>query len=150
MAASPSASPHRGSPGGMKSAQEEVNQTMDVMRHNMNLLADREERLNTLNDKSSTLQVGAAAFNRSSKKVRWQMEWQRYRIVFLIGVLTIWLLLALYFGKRHEYKTLIGVSILILAIVGVGHEVLQRHFNARVANADPAGLLATPGGSSIM
>mmetsp|Transcript_22979 Transcript_22979/g.42275 ORF Transcript_22979/g.42275 Transcript_22979/m.42275 type:complete len:151 (+) Transcript_22979:87-539(+) len=150
MAGSPSSSPHGGSPGGMKTAHEEVNQTMDVMRHNMNLLAEREERLNNLNDKSSTLQVGAAAFNRSSKKVRWQMEWQRYRMVLLIGVLVIWLIIAIVFYHRHQYKALIGVSILILAIVGVGHELLRRHFSARVNNADPSGLLATPGGSPIM
>merc|ERR1719401_2353283 len=73
---------------------------MGVMRSNMVSLAERGEKLQDLQDKSSVLQGTSNAFSNQAKRLQWEMQWQRYR--FWLGVcLPILWLTSLY--ALHHY-----------------------------------------------
>jgi vesicle-associated membrane protein 4 len=67
------------------------------MRENINKVAQRGERLDTLQDKTDNLAVSAQSFRRGANKVRKQMWWKdmKMRIWIVIGIVVLLLLIIL-------------------------------------------------------
>ncbi|KAI5451123.1 Vesicle membrane receptor protein (v-SNARE) [Naganishia albida] len=92
----PSSSPFgqspTGQPGqtGQKNAtaqlQAQIEETVGVMRENINKVTERGERLDSLQDKTDNLAMSAQGFRRGANRVRKQMWWKDMRMRIIIGV----------------------------------------------------------------
>lgn len=66
--------------------QAQIDDTVGIMRENINKVAERGERLDTLQDKTDNLAVSAQGFRRGANRVRKQMWWKDFRArMCLIG-----------------------------------------------------------------
>jgi vesicle-associated membrane protein 4 len=61
------------------------------MRENINKVAERGERLDSLQDKTDNLAVSAQGFRRGANRVRKQMWWKDFKmkICLIIGVIIL-------------------------------------------------------------
>lgn len=70
--------------------QAQIDDTVGIMRENINKVAERGERLDTLQDKTDNLAVSAQGFRRGANRVRKQMWWKDFRArMCLIGGVVI-------------------------------------------------------------
>lgn len=71
--------------------QQQVNDTVDIMRDNLNKVAERGERLDSIQDKADNLAVSAQGFRRGANRVRKQMWWKdmKMRLCIVIGIIVI-------------------------------------------------------------
>ncbi|KAF8319976.1 synaptobrevin [Clavulina sp. PMI_390] len=77
-----------GRPGGSSKTaaiQAQIDDTVDIMKSNINKVAERGERLDDLQDKTDTLAVSAQGFRRGANKVRKNMWWKDMKMRFIIG-----------------------------------------------------------------
>ncbi|OLL24067.1 Protein ARG5,6, mitochondrial [Neolecta irregularis DAH-3] len=65
--------------------QKEIDETVGVMRDNINKVADRGERLDNLQDKTNNLAVSAQGFKRGANRVRKQMWWKDMKMRLCIA-----------------------------------------------------------------
>ncbi|KAL7009644.1 Vesicle membrane receptor protein (v-SNARE) [Cystobasidiomycetes sp. EMM_F5] len=67
-----------GSGGNNRTAaiQAEIDQTVNIMQDNIKKVAERGERLDSLQDKTDTLAVSAQGFRRGANRVRKAMWWK--------------------------------------------------------------------------
>lgn len=73
--------------------QAQIDDTVGIMRENINKVAERGERLDTLQDKTDNLAVSAQGFRRGANRVRKQMWWKDFRArMCLIGGIIILLI----------------------------------------------------------
>ncbi|KTW26932.1 uncharacterized protein T551_03394 [Pneumocystis jirovecii RU7] len=65
-------------PGNPKTAviQAQIQDTVGIMRENINKVAQRGERLDSLQDKTESLATSAQGFRRGANRVRKQMWWK--------------------------------------------------------------------------
>ncbi|POS87468.1 synaptobrevin, partial [Erysiphe pulchra] len=65
-------------PGNQRTAalQAQIDDTVGVMRENINKVSQRGERLDALQDKTDNLAVSAQGFRRGANRVRKQMWWK--------------------------------------------------------------------------
>jgi len=83
----PASGPSR--PGGnpkTAAIQAQIDDTVDIMKSNINKVAERGERLDDLQDKTDTLAVSAQGFRRGANKVRKNMWWKDMKMRLIIGV----------------------------------------------------------------
>jgi len=77
-------------PGNVKTQglQDQINETVGIMRDNIRGVAERGERLNDLQDKTDNLAVTAQGFKRGANRVRKNMWWKdmKMRIIIAVGV----------------------------------------------------------------
>ncbi|KAI9826982.1 MAG: SNAP receptor, synaptobrevin [Sarea resinae] len=85
------ASPHSPNNDRMRVLQNQIDDTVGVMRDNINKVSDRGERLDTLQDKTDNLAVSAQGFKRGANRVRKQMWWKdvRMRICLIVGIILL-------------------------------------------------------------
>ncbi|ODV88680.1 hypothetical protein CANCADRAFT_127526 [Tortispora caseinolytica NRRL Y-17796] len=70
--------------------QAQIDDTVGIMRDNINRVAERGERLDSLQDKTDNLAVSAQGFRRGANKVRKQMWWKDMKMrMCLIGGIII-------------------------------------------------------------
>jgi len=77
--------------------QAQIDSTVGIMRENINKVAERGERLDSLQDKTDNLAVSAQGFRRGANRVRKQMWWKDMKmrmcivggIVILIVVIVV-------------------------------------------------------------
>ncbi|CAG8504896.1 4578_t:CDS:2 [Diversispora eburnea] len=83
--------------GGQKTAQiqKQIDDTVGIMRENINRVAERGERLDALQDKTENLTVSAQGFRRGANKVRKRMWWKDMKMRIVLIVVVIVLLLAI-------------------------------------------------------
>jgi len=82
-------------PGSSKSAalQAQIDDTVGVMKENIGKVAQRGERLDSLQDKTDNLAVSAQGFRRGANRVRKQMWWKDMKMrMCLIGGIIILLI----------------------------------------------------------
>jgi len=82
-------------PGSQKTAvlQAQIDDTVGVMRENINKVSQRGERLDSLQDKIDNLAVSAQGFRRGANRVRKQMWWRDMKMrMCLIGGIIILLI----------------------------------------------------------
>lgn len=70
---------------------KQIDDTVGIMRENINKVAERGERLDSLQDKTDNLAVSAQGFRRGANRVRKQMWWKdlKMRMCLLSGVIII-------------------------------------------------------------
>ncbi|KAN0132018.1 Synaptobrevin domain containing protein [Lactarius tabidus] len=66
--------------------QAQINETVDVMRDNIQKVAERGERLDSLQDKTDNLAVSAQGFRRNANRVRKNMWWKDMKMRIIIGI----------------------------------------------------------------
>jgi len=80
-------------PGNQRTAaiQQQIDDTVGIMRENINKVADRGARLDTLQDKTDNLAQSAQGFRRGANRVRKQMWWKdmKMRIWIAIGIIIL-------------------------------------------------------------
>ncbi|KAF4585099.1 SNAP receptor, synaptobrevin [Pleurotus pulmonarius] len=83
--ANPGAGP---SQGNAKTAaiQAQIDDTVGIMRENITKVAERGERLDSLQDKTDNLAVSAQGFRRGANRVRKNMWWKDMKMRIIIGV----------------------------------------------------------------
>ncbi|SPN99991.1 probable synaptobrevin (v-SNARE) homolog [Cephalotrichum gorgonifer] len=71
--------------------QAQIDDTVDVMRDNINKVSQRGERLDALQDKTDNLAVSAQGFRRGANRVRKAMWWKdmKMRMWIAIGVVIL-------------------------------------------------------------
>ncbi|BFZ58559.1 Vesicle membrane receptor protein (v-SNARE) [Savitreella phatthalungensis] len=71
--------------------QAQIDDTVGIMRENINKVAERGERLDTLQDKTDNLAVSAQGFRRGANRVRKQMWWKdfRARMCIIVGIILL-------------------------------------------------------------
>ncbi|CAL3964390.1 unnamed protein product [Diplocarpon coronariae] len=82
-------------PGNQRTAalQAQIDDTVGVMRENINKVSQRGERLDSLQDKTDNLAVSAQGFRRGANRVRKQMWWKDMKMrMCLIGGIIILLI----------------------------------------------------------
>ncbi|KDN37539.1 synaptobrevin, partial [Tilletiaria anomala UBC 951] len=88
-----SAGGERQGAGNTKTAQiqAQIDETVGVMRDNINKVNERGENLNSLQDKTDNLAVSAQGFRRGANRVRKQMWWKdmKMRIILIVGILIL-------------------------------------------------------------
>jgi vesicle-associated membrane protein 4 len=69
---------------------QQIDDTVGVMRDNINKVSQRGERLDALQDKTDNLAVSAQGFRRGANRVRKQMWWKvrEHRLLSPLSVLT--------------------------------------------------------------
>lgn len=82
-----------GSSGNQRTAalQAQIDDTVGVMRENINKVSQRGERLDSLQDKTDNLAVSAQGFRRGANRVRKQMWWKDFkmRICLIVGIILL-------------------------------------------------------------
>merc|ERR1711881_696042 len=80
-------------PGNQRTAalQAQIDDTVGVMRDNINKVSQRGERLDALQDKTDNLAVSAQGFRRGANRVRKQMWWKdmEMRMCLIAGVIIL-------------------------------------------------------------
>ncbi|BEJ16982.1 hypothetical protein CspHIS471_0603830 [Cutaneotrichosporon sp. HIS471] len=66
--------------------QAQIDSTVDIMHQNITKVAERGERLDTLQDKTDNLAVSAQGFRRGASRVRKQMWWKDMKMRVIIGI----------------------------------------------------------------
>jgi len=71
--------------------QAQIDDTVGVMRENINKVSQRGENLNSLQDKTDNLAVSAQGFRRGANRVRKQMWWKdmKMRMCLIIGIIIL-------------------------------------------------------------
>ncbi|WFD02512.1 synaptobrevin [Malassezia obtusa] len=79
--------------GGARTAQiqAQIEETVGVMRDNINKVHERGENLNSLQDKTDNLSVSAQGFRRGASRVRKQMWWKdmKMRMIIIVGIIAL-------------------------------------------------------------
>jgi len=75
--------------------QAQIDDTVGVMRENINKVSQRGEHLNSLQDKTDNLAVSAQGFRRGANRVRKQMWWKdmKMRICLIVGIIILLLVI---------------------------------------------------------
>ncbi|KAM0326168.1 hypothetical protein ACHAQA_006763 [Verticillium albo-atrum] len=75
--------------------QAQIDDTVGVMRDNINKVSQRGERLDALQDKTDNLAVSAQGFRRGANRVRKQMWWKdmKMRMCLIVGVIVLLLII---------------------------------------------------------
>ncbi|KOG96803.1 SNAP receptor SNC2 [Saccharomyces eubayanus] len=72
--------------------RQEIDDTVGIMRDNINKVAERGERLTSIEDKADNLAVSAQGFKRGANRVRKQMWWKDLKMrmcLFLVVVILL-------------------------------------------------------------
>ncbi|KAH7890459.1 synaptobrevin-domain-containing protein [Phlebopus sp. FC_14] len=65
--------------------QQQIDDTVGIMRENITKVAERGERLDSLQDKTDNLAVSAQGFRRGANRVRKNMWWKDMKMRLIIG-----------------------------------------------------------------
>ncbi|KAI0929420.1 SNAP receptor, synaptobrevin [Taiwanofungus camphoratus] len=66
--------------------QQQIDDTVGIMRENITKVAERGERLDQLQDKTDNLAVSAQGFRRGANRVRKNMWWKDMKMRLIIGI----------------------------------------------------------------
>ncbi|KUL87755.1 hypothetical protein ZTR_03125 [Talaromyces verruculosus] len=85
--------------------QAQIDDTVGVMRENINKVSQRGERLDSLQDKTDNLAVSAQGFRRGANRVRKQMWWKdmkmRVCLVIVVIILIIVIVVPAVVATKH-------------------------------------------------
>ncbi|EDO15795.1 hypothetical protein Kpol_1040p8 [Vanderwaltozyma polyspora DSM 70294] len=73
----------------------EIDDTVGIMRDNINKVAERGERLTSIEDKADNLAVSAQGFKRGANRVRKQMWWKDLKMRLCLVLVVIILLVVI-------------------------------------------------------
>lgn len=72
-------------------ARQQIDDTVGVMRENINKVSQRGEHLDSLQDKTDNLAVSAQGFRRGANRVRKQMWWKdmKMRVCLIVAIIIL-------------------------------------------------------------
>ncbi|CUS13850.1 unnamed protein product [Tuber aestivum] len=81
----------------------QIDDTVGIMRENINKVADRGARLDSLQDKTDNLAVSALGFRRGANRVRKQMWWKdmKMRMCIVVGIIILLVIVIVPVVIRH-------------------------------------------------
>jgi vesicle-associated membrane protein 4 len=81
----------------LTSDEQQIDDTVGVMRENINKVSQRGEHLDSLQDKTDNLATSAAGFRRGANRVRKQMWWKdmKMRMWLIVGIIILLLVIIL-------------------------------------------------------
>jgi len=85
-AGGPTPGPQGGGNAKTAAIQQQIDDTVGIMRENITKVAERGERLDSLQDKTDNLAVSAQGFRRGANRVRKNMWWKDMKMRIIIGV----------------------------------------------------------------
>ena len=76
-------------------SQKQIDDTVNVMKKNLESVAQRGEHIDQLQDKSENLNQSAQGFRRGANRVRKQMWWKnvKMRIWIIVGIIVLLLII---------------------------------------------------------
>ena len=82
-------------------AEQQIDDTVGVMRENINKVSQRGERLDSLQDKTDNLAVSAQGFRRGANRVRKQMWWKdmKMRMLLIVGIIILLVIIIVPIGR---------------------------------------------------
>ncbi|MCJ1374091.1 SNAP receptor, synaptobrevin [Loxospora ochrophaea] len=85
--------------------QAQIDDTVGVMRENINKVSQRGERLDSLQDKTDNLAVSAQGFRRGANRVRKQMWWKdmKMRMCLIIGIIILLVIIIVPSGMSNVF-----------------------------------------------
>src|SRR3984885_8660307 len=83
---------------------QQIDDTVGVMRENINKVSQRGERLDSLQDKTDNLAVSAQGFRRGANRVRKQMWWKdmKMRMCIIGGIIILVIILIVVPSKQAQ------------------------------------------------
>ncbi|KAI8322530.1 synaptobrevin, partial [Martensiomyces pterosporus] len=78
-----------------REVQRQVDEVVGIMQENINKVMEREERLDTLQNKTEQLNEGARQFRRGATDVRKKMWWRDMKLKIIIAVIVIILIIVI-------------------------------------------------------
>ncbi|AJT76128.1 Snc2p [Saccharomyces cerevisiae YJM450] len=75
--------------------RQEIDDTVGIMRDNINKVAERGERLTSIEDKADNLAISAQGFKRGANRVRKQMWWKDLKMRMCLFLVVIILLVVI-------------------------------------------------------
>ncbi|KAJ7267330.1 synaptobrevin-like protein [Mycena rebaudengoi] len=106
-AAKPTHGPPQGQ-GNVKTAvlQAQIDDTVEIMRDNINKVTERQERLSVLENKTADLAGSSQNFRRGANRVRKNMWWKDMKMYLIIGtaivLLIVIIVLSVLKGTHHN------------------------------------------------
>ncbi|CEJ59642.1 Putative Synaptobrevin [Penicillium brasilianum] len=83
--------------------QAQIDDTVGVMRENINKVSQRGERLDSLQDKTDNLAVSAQGFRRGANRVRKQMWWKDMKMRVCLAICVVVLLVVIIVPVAVKY-----------------------------------------------
>ncbi|CAI4036608.1 hypothetical protein SMKI_15G4570 [Saccharomyces mikatae IFO 1815] len=75
--------------------RQEIDDTVGIMRDNINKVAERGERLTSIEDKADNLAISAQGFKRGANRVRKQMWWKDLKMRLCLFLVVLILLIVI-------------------------------------------------------
>jgi len=93
-----------GGSGRTQDIHAQIGQTTDILRDNINKVAERGERLESMTDKTDALNLQAQGFRKGANGVRKRMWWKDFkmRIIIGVGILVVLLLIIIPIVVRNK------------------------------------------------
>ncbi|KAL6857844.1 Vesicle membrane receptor protein (v-SNARE) [Amphichorda felina] len=84
--------------------QAQIDDTVGVMRDNINKVSQRGERLDALQDKTDNLAISAQGFRRGANRVRKQMWWKdmKMRVCLVVGIIILLVVIIVPAGRIYS------------------------------------------------
>ncbi|PKI83302.1 hypothetical protein MVES_002832 [Malassezia vespertilionis] len=87
--------------------QAQIDETVGVMRDNINKVNERGENLDSLQDKTDNLSVSAQGFRRGANRVRKRMWWKdmKMRLIIIFGIIALLAVIIIpsaFYGTKHD------------------------------------------------
>eukprot|EP00931_Biecheleriopsis_adriatica_P002538 TRINITY_DN10348_c0_g1_i1.p1 TRINITY_DN10348_c0_g1~~TRINITY_DN10348_c0_g1_i1.p1 ORF type:complete len:141 (+),score=34.40 TRINITY_DN10348_c0_g1_i1:40-462(+) len=127
-------------------AQEELDAAMGAMRNSMAMMAERDARLHSLDDKSHALQGTSGAFSRQAKRLRWEMRWQQSRMLVLAVALALWISCAYIF--HNNLLAYFVISAVVFVLIYLVQRCVEKRLRAQLEPQDAPFLDASEQGLS--
>jgi vesicle-associated membrane protein 4 len=85
---------------------QQIDDTVGVMRENINKVSQRGERLDSLQDKTDNLAVSAQGFRRGANRVRKQMWWKdmKMRMCLIVGIIVLLIVIIVPAGMLTDFR----------------------------------------------
>ncbi|TRX90983.1 hypothetical protein FHL15_008188 [Xylaria flabelliformis] len=91
--------------------QAQIDDTVGVMRENINKVSQRGERLDALQDKTDNLAVSAQGFRRGANRVRKQMWWKdmKMRMCIIAGIIILLVIIIVpsAIGQKSQHRSFV-------------------------------------------
>ncbi|KAL3965040.1 hypothetical protein ACCO45_002044 [Purpureocillium lilacinum] len=139
--------------------QAQIDDTVGVMRDNINKVSQRGERLDALQDKTDNLAVSAQGFRRGANRVRKQMWWKdmKMRMCLIAGIIILLCIIIIPSGKGAPMPlaTAFANSGKSLLLVDIPHGLVTRpcrpnlDMTTRISQVHEHATLKVEGGSGV-
>ncbi|KAI1711815.1 synaptobrevin domain-containing protein [Ditylenchus destructor] len=77
----------------LQQTQAQVGEVVDIMKHNMDRILHRDQKLSQLDDRADALQEGASQFERSAATLKQKYWWKNIKMMIIMGVILVLLVI---------------------------------------------------------